>query len=80
MKIIMLSPQKVVAVAYERCSFTRVSNYRALTGKKLAFWIGGRTWRFNCSIQFSFFCLLRYLATPYSVILYVLQLIIFQHP
>ena len=32
MKIIMPSPQKVVAVAYQRWSFTRGSN-RALTGK-----------------------------------------------
>ena len=34
MKIIMPSPQKVVAVAYERWSFTRCYNYRALNGKK----------------------------------------------
>ena len=33
MKIIMPSPQTVVALAYERWSFTRMSNYRALTGK-----------------------------------------------
>ena len=38
----MLSPQKVVAVAYERWSFTRGSNCRLLTGKNLVFWIGGR--------------------------------------
>ena len=28
-----LSAQKVIKVAYERCSFTRDSNYRALTIK-----------------------------------------------
>ena len=39
----MSSPPKVVAVAYVRWSFTRSSNYRALTGKHLVFWIGGRT-------------------------------------
>ena len=38
----MPSPQKVVAVAYDRFSFTRGSYYRALTGKNLVFWIGGR--------------------------------------
>ena len=38
----VVAPQKVVAVAYERRSFTRYSNYRALTGKNLAFWIGRR--------------------------------------
>ena len=36
-------PQKVVVVAYEMWSFTRGrSNCRALTGKNLVFWIGGR--------------------------------------
>ena len=35
--MIMPSPQKVVAVAYEG------SNCRALTGKKSGVWIGGRT-------------------------------------
>jgi len=29
----------MVAVAYERCLFTRASNYKALTGKILMFWI-----------------------------------------
>ena len=38
----MLPPQKVVAVAYERWSFTRDSNCRTLIGKNLVFWIGGR--------------------------------------
>ena len=33
--------QKVIAVAYERWSFTRGFNYRALTGKNSVFWIGG---------------------------------------
>ena len=36
--------QKVVAVAYRRWSFTRGSNCKALTGKILVFWIGGRLW------------------------------------
>ena len=39
----MPSPQKVVAVAYERCSFTRGSNYWDMTWKTLVFWIGGST-------------------------------------
>ena len=34
--------QKVVAVAYGRWSFTRGSNCKALTGKILVLWIGGR--------------------------------------
>ena len=34
--------QKVVAVAYRRLSFTIGSNCKALTGKILVFWIGGR--------------------------------------
>ena len=38
----MPSSQEVVTVACERWSFTRGSNYRALTGKNLVFWIGGR--------------------------------------
>ena len=32
----------MVAVAYGRCSFTRGSNCKALTGNILVFWIGGR--------------------------------------
>ena len=40
----MPSPQKAVAVAYERWSFTRGSNYRNFTGNNLVFWIGGRLW------------------------------------
>ena len=40
----MPSPQKGVAVAYERWSLARGSNYRLLTGKNLVFWIGGRLW------------------------------------
>ena len=32
----------MVAVAYRRWSFTRGSNFNALTGKVLVFWIGGR--------------------------------------
>ena len=40
----LLSAQNMVAVAYERWSFTRGSNYRALTGKRLLFWIVGRLW------------------------------------
>ena len=38
------SHQKVVAVAYERWSFTRGSNYRNMTGKNLVFWMSGRLW------------------------------------
>ena len=33
--------QKVVGVALKRWSFVRGSNYRALTGKILVFYIGG---------------------------------------
>ena len=43
-KIIHRQAQKVVAVAYRRWSFTRGSNFNALTGKILVFWIGGRLW------------------------------------
>ena len=32
----------MVLVAYRRWSFTRVFNCKALTGKMLVFWIGGR--------------------------------------
>ena len=32
----------MVAVAYRRLSFTRGSNYKALTRKMLGFWVGGR--------------------------------------
>ena len=37
----------MVAVAYRRWSFTRGSNgtCKALTGKVLVFWIGGRSWQ-----------------------------------
>ena len=31
-------------VAYRRWSFTRCSNCKALTGRILLFWIGGRLW------------------------------------
>ena len=34
----------MVEVAYARWSFTRVSNYIALTEKVSLFWIGGRLW------------------------------------
>ena len=34
----------MVAVAYRRWSFTRGSNCKALTGKRLVFWTGGRLW------------------------------------
>ena len=44
MKIVNHQAQKVVAVAYRRWSFTRGSNCKALTGKVLVFWIGGRLW------------------------------------
>ena len=36
--------QKLVVVAYRRWSFTRGSNCKALTGKIVVFWIGGRLW------------------------------------
>ena len=35
---------KMVLVAYGRWSFTRGSNCKALTGKILVLWIGGRLW------------------------------------
>ena len=44
MKILMLSPHKVVAVAYKNRLFMTGSKYRTLTGKNLAFWIGGLLW------------------------------------
>ena len=34
----------MVAVAYRRWSFTRGFNSKALAGKILVFWIGGRLW------------------------------------
>ena len=34
--------QKVIVVAYRRWSFTTGSNFKALTGKILVFWTGGR--------------------------------------
>ena len=34
----------MVAVAYRSWSFARGSNCKALTGKILVFWIGGRLW------------------------------------
>ena len=40
----MPSAQKVVAVAYERWSFTRGSNYKALTGKNLVFFDRWSLW------------------------------------
>ena len=43
-KSLNFQAQKVVAVAYRRWSFTRGSNCKALTGKILVFWIGGRLW------------------------------------
>ena len=44
MEIINRQAQKVVTVAYRRCSFTRGSNCEVLTGKILVFWIGGCLW------------------------------------
>ena len=41
-KSLTVRPKKVVAVAYRRSSFTRGSSCKALTGKILVFWIGGR--------------------------------------
>jgi len=43
-KIINRQAQKKLAVAYRRWSFTRRSNCKALTGKILVLWIGGRLW------------------------------------
>ena len=43
-KIINRKAQKVVAVAYRRWSSTRSWNCKALSGKTLVFWIGGRLW------------------------------------
>ena len=43
-KSLNFEAQKVVAVAYGRSSFTRISNCKALSGKVLVFWIGGRLW------------------------------------
>ena len=37
-------PKNVVAVTYRRFSFTRGSSCKALSGKVLVFWIGGRLW------------------------------------
>ena len=45
MKIINRQVEKVVAVAYRRWPFTRGSNCKALSGKVLVFWIGGRLWK-----------------------------------
>ena len=42
MEIINRRAQKVVAVPYRRWAFTRSSNFKALTGKILVFWIAGR--------------------------------------
>ena len=36
--------QKLVVVTYRRWSFTRGSNCKALTGKIVVFWTGGRLW------------------------------------
>ena len=38
----MQLPQKVVSGGYERWSFARGYNYRALTGKNVVSWIGDR--------------------------------------
>ena len=43
-KSLTVRPQKVVAVAYRRWSFTRGFNCKALAGKILVFWIGARLW------------------------------------
>ena len=37
-------PRGGVAVAYRRWAFTISSNFKALTGKILVFWIAGRLW------------------------------------
>ena len=59
-KLQQLSPQKVVAVAYERWSPTRGSNYRLLAGHNLVFWISGCLWEVVAhggSTVFDFGCL-----------------------
>ena len=38
------SPKKRGMIAYRRWSYTRGSNCKALTGKNLVLWIGGRLW------------------------------------
>ena len=43
-KSLNFQAQKVVEIAYKRWSFTRGSNWKALTGKVLVFWIGGFLW------------------------------------
>ena len=40
----ILERASVVAVAYRRCSFITDSNCKALIGKILVFWMGGRLW------------------------------------
>ena len=52
----MLKPSslKVVAVTYERWSFTRGSTYKALTKKILVFWISDRLWEVVAYEKWSF--------------------------
>ena len=38
---------KMVAVAYKRWTFTRGSNFKALSGEILVFLLGGHTWTFD---------------------------------
>ena len=40
----LVPPPGGVAVAYRRWAFTISSNFKALTGKILVFWIAGRLW------------------------------------
>ena len=43
MQVYKTVPLEVIAVVYERCSFTRLgTNYKALTEKDLVIWIGVR--------------------------------------
>ena len=51
-KIIKLSAQQVVGVAYRRWSFTRGSNCKDLTGKILVFWIGARLYGMDGRLYF----------------------------
>ena len=39
------SPKKRGMIAYRRWSYTRGSKCKALTGKNLVLWIGGRLWQ-----------------------------------
>ena len=54
----------MVGVAYRRWSFTRGSNYKALTGKILVVWIGGRLWEVVAYERWSHMEVRLYLENP----------------